>query len=316
MADAGGSTENPVQRFQNPEQGELDNNAAFTLKFDKAALEEERSNIAPQGHATLDAILRLPDLLAIPKQTMLIIGPNGIGKSTLLGVIDMLGSAVRSMKYNESWENAISMATSTRNREATEVKKMGLAPNIARHVTVVDGVDNIGTTRYWRIPEEIGKLWNQLSVDEQGYNRVDYVLNKATGKTVPVETFNRGTAARDAGVIGSTQQILDQRVFGFMEQDIASGQGPFTELLDEPTSNADLQRSLGLISELEQMSARQKDRAHFIIATNEGLLALNRNVSRIDMAHPERGVHLGRDYPLEEDTLKALVDMGYTPTQK
>lgn len=304
------------------EQRESDNKTAFTIQIDKAGLEAERANIAPEGQATLDVILKLPDTLAIPTETLLIIGPNGIGKSTLLGVVELLGAAVswrkNRAKENQpeeqnTWENAIQMVIDPRGKPVTERKKLGIAPDIARHVSVVDGADNIGRVIFARVPEEAGKLWNMFAEDEMGYLDSTATFD-SSGNSREVTRFTKGTMARDTGVVGSTQQIIDRQVFKGLEDAIARGDGPHTILLDEPTANADLQRSLGLFKELNQINSRIENRAHFIIASNEGLLALNRNVPRIDMSHPERGVHFGKDFPIEEDTLKALQDMGYAPT--
>lgn len=301
------------------EQSERLNTVAFSLRFDKAGLEAERGNIDPAGHRTLDAFLNFPEQLDFPKGVTLIVGSNGIGKSTLLGVISMLGEAASLQETDGmmvdlkkgispmTFEEARADVIEGRGKGKVEKKKLGIAPNIAGHTTVISNDNGINRTRKYNTPEITGRLWALYEDDDMG--------QWGMGNQGQAEFRRGGDLIRRAGVVGSTQQIIDQQMFKNMKADLEMFPGKSqVVLLDEPTGSADLQRTLNIFHDLDQINRETTGgKCTFVVATNEGLLALNRNTPRIDLEHPERGVHFLRDYPLEPNIQTSLQEMGYAP---
>ena len=116
-------------------------------------------------------------------------------------------------------------------------------------------------------------------------------------------------------VLQTNQQVVDRYFEKNVDWFLKSNNGrKKLLLLDEPTGNTDLQRSLNFLHELDEKNSANGNEANFVVATNDGLLAVHRNIPRIDLSHPERGVHFLRDYPLDPQVSRSLADFGYVPT--
>lgn len=298
-----------------PEQREKLENTAFVLSIDKEGLASERDNINPAGLNTLDIISRLPDKLAFPKGSILIVGPNGSGKSTLLGLIGIMGNAssyqVTSNEAGQqlSWEAARDQVLQFNGTPEVQKRKLGIAPTIAKHVVVEDGSANLDLTKMYRIPEIAGAAWQTEEIKSQGLWEP---VTAAGQKEIKADFVKRGPSEE---VKGSTQQIIDQTLQKEISMDMRLGEVK-TILLDEPTSNADIKRTLNFLPDLDKMNAETGNNTTFVVATNEGLLSLNRNVPRIDFNHPERRIHRLSDYSLDPEIQAGLQAMGYTPIQE
>lgn len=304
-----------------PEAKESLREDAFCLVIDKASLEQEKDKIHPAGLATLEMILKLPEQLQFSKGTTLLVGPNASGKSTILGLIHLMGEVTsgynmylrRHKRDNpdtqpQSWEQFRNqyLELKRKTQSKTEWAQLGIAPTIAKHTTVISGSRNLNWTELYRVPEAAGKMWQiqkDLTTGSWGIG--------SSGEAV----YREGQKNSETEILGSTQQIVDSMVYQDLQRIVDQDPNqPKVFLLDEPTSNADLNRTLEFFSELDNLNQSNHGLASFIVATNDGLLALDERIPRINTKHPEQGVHSLREYPLDKTLIESLRKMGYAPT--
>lgn len=295
----------------------------FSIRFDKTGLDAERKNILPQGQLTLETFLNFPEVLEIPKGATFVVGDNGSGKSTVLGLVDLLGRVNGMYKIGQgmaegrygvadnyhpnTWEQERDQLIARRGgMVGSEWKKYGIAPNILKHVSIKGGSENLASTRLVRIPEVAGALWASVADQERGSWEPD-------ARNGGAAVYEEGRGLDDDEVLGSTQQIIDQRVFEDLRREIGWSNQPEILLLDEPTANADLKRTMNLLKELKGLEEVTKHPVTTIVATNEGLLSIHQGINVIDMSHPDRGVHKKKDYPLDSGIEEGLREMGYAP---
>lgn len=268
-----------------------------------ALIEERRADIS----RTVEAISRLPETISFKPGITLIVGENGLGKSTLAKALRYAGIIHDYAMREGNMEDAADLTLNPSSAivdEKTELYGAGLAPDIARHIRVdYYGHMPYTTPHYYDASEIIGR---QKTLDIQA-GRTDYRYDELGQSRQYVGTHSRTGR--------SHRQTVDDQLFGYLKSEKESDierksrrsaredgkkypinldtTGPQVYFIDEPETGMSPKRHKHLAEEVLDVT---HEGATIILPTNSTVL-YDSDLPRIDLEHPERGIFRPSEYP-------------------
>lgn len=238
---------------------------------DKDSFREEKSQ-KQELEECLERIKKLPEHLKFDPGITIIIGRNGLGKSTLARALFM------AMQYQEKIEDGEDPAMAerlifSRPKKANSIMQedwLGLVPEIGKTVKVdvlKDGTVGVGAGTYYDATPLTG-----LNISA-GYMRDSFFHDR---------------------YFRSHRQTIDF-AFGELTRVKKSGQNPGIYFIDEPETGMDPKRHKGIVKEIEELTIKN---SIMIIPTNSTVL-FDSDLPRIDLDNPERGIHRPSQYPID-----------------
>ncbi len=262
-------------QVDSPEGKEQLEYQGFEVKVDKAKL--EAADLSPE---MLEWLTKLPDTLVFDEPVTLIVGQNGSGKTqfarALLATLSnsRVGTDTRSMDFrldNDEPAELIAPALS-----------MAEPPSGNIISGFIEGADVMHGSRLWAKQQAS----RSNSGDENPY--ADHRLSSR-------ELFNE-----------SVKEILKirvdshrQRVFGGSDR-FEENPGSAAVIFDEPEQGLSPEGQDRLPQDILEFLPGSDT---LIVPTNNYVLARLSDIPRLDLAHPERGIHRPSDY----DELYTLV---------
>ncbi|QQS26725.1 AAA family ATPase [bacterium] len=256
---------------------------------------------------TIEAIARLPEILEFKPGITLIVGENGLGKSTLAKSLRYAAlTHDRAMQDGDSIAEARNWVLSPRAHGDAqfELNDSGLAPEISEYIHV----DYYGhmpyiTPHYYDAAEIIGR---------------QKTLNREAGRT-DYRYDEHGQSMQYAGTHSRTgrshRQTVDDQLFGYLKSEKESEikrksyrsaredgkkyptdldtTGPQVYFIDEPETGMSPRRHKQLANEILDVT---HEGATIILPTNSTVL-YDSDLPRIDLEHPERGIFRPSEYP-------------------
>lgn len=254
-----------------------------------------------EGVRELEAMIenfgRLPERMSFQPGITLIVGENGQGKTTLAkalyvalerqDIIDdrrMWGAMLKDIEqFNDAegtgdrtvFEPSVGNPSFIWNRQA------GLAPQIAKTIRVENvarGKRNPATT-YKDFPELIGERrgleWKWKEMDMVKGGEEDWWT---TGENMDYR---------------SHRQTVDRFIFDEIRRESGFDTDPNIYFFDEPETGMSPRRHAQLDQELQEVTPK----GSMIIVPTNSVYLYQTDLPRIDLEHPERGVHRPSEYP-------------------
>jgi len=245
--------------------------------------EEQGGQRQAELRRTLDVIASLPEKIHFEPGITLIVGENGIGKSTL-GRALQLAAKIREYLDDETsgerdYNSVADKVLDPRHVPDFEPALTGLSPHIARHITV-DELASYGSLTYYDASLLIGS-----------HNAFEHKFK------------DRDAPGVDLGDGKSHRQYIDWSLFEFLQQEKeraeqheAWSNGPQIYFIDEPEIGMSPRRHKEIV---EQLLNSTINGSILIIPTNS-IVLYETDIPRIDLEHPERGIFRPSEFP--EDT--------------
>jgi predicted ATPase len=261
----------------------------------------ERADRRADMQRTLDALMALPEHLSFQPGITLIVGENGLGKSTLAKALRFAAKVVDRAEFFDDdleevkeWE--LDMSTAGKSSNTFERDMSGMAPYIARHLNV-DAMQNFGHLRYYDSAEIMG-AHNQKRQEMANDYRIDYSVDAAEGRS------HRQTIDRDlfSYIKDQTDKELVRRqrkTVAIASGEVASkgaphsSEGPQLYFFDEPEVGMSPSRQRRLQEQLMEITYPG---SALIIPTNS-IVMYDSDLPRIDLEYPERGIFQPSEYP-------------------
>ncbi|MBW4061059.1 AAA family ATPase [Candidatus Saccharibacteria bacterium] len=312
------------------ERKEAITEASLSITIDKAALAtilDGRPDLISHGNAadsldrareieaqierradlqrTIDAIAALPEHLNFQPGITLVLGENGVGKSTLAKALQLAAEVAEWVdQFGGTFEEAKKMvlqgSDSARSTSSVRVQMSGLAPDIARAITV-DEMQNYGYLRYYDAAELMGsKVEKQLSsaMDYRLNSQIDGSRNRSHRQTIDADLFEyvkanteRELAIRRARAENHPHPLEEDGAPNYHAN--RSSEGPQIYFFDEPEVGMSPRRQRALEAQLKAITMPG---SVLIIPTNSTVL-YDTDLPRIDLEFPERGIFGPSEYP-------------------
>lgn len=261
---------------------------------------------------TLEAIASLPEIIHFEPGLTIIVGENGIGKSTLAKAIKYAAEVedrARELPFSISdiddpiepkgREEAIKRVLEPNKispDDTTELFRAGLAPMIAKHLYVTELAHSAPGYRYYDPTEVMGEVAMYAREAGRGY----------TGYTSDGFDLSRDAEySRDGR---SHRQTVDERLFSTIKRDQEMAKrypqrdrefarndysGPQVMFIDEPETGMSPRRHRNLANELIEISP---DGSVLIVPSNS-IVLYESDTPRIDLEHPEWGIFRPSEHP-------------------
>lgn len=273
--------------------------------------ESEQGDLIAERRAdlsrTIEAIAGLPETLEFKPGITLIVGENGLGKSTLAKALRYAAlTHDRAMQDGDSIAEARNWVLSPRAHGDAqfELNDSGLAPEISEHIHIdYYGHMPYTTPHYYDAAEIIGR---------------QKTLNREAGRT-DYRYDERGQSVQYAGTHSragrSHRQTVDDQLFGYLKSEKDNEikrkshrsareggkkypvdldtTGPQVYFIDEPETGMSPRRHKQLADEILDVT---HEGATIILPTNSTVL-YDSDLPRIDLEHPERGIFRPSEYP-------------------
>lgn len=274
--------------------------------------EERESQLAERRHdleATIEAIAGLPEILEFKPGITLIVGENGLGKSTLAKALRyaaiIADKTMRRGDHEEAKDEVLNPRAGWGDDKA-ELYDSGLAPEITEHIHVDFFGDCSGLTPHYFDAAEL--LGRQRTLNKQA-GRSDYRYDER-GNSI----HTAGSFARDGM---SHRQTVDDQLFDYLKDEkedelrnherkklrteispvrnitMLDRSGPRVYFIDEPETGMSPKRHKHLADEILNVT---HEGATIILPTNSTVL-YDSDLPRIDLEHPERGIFRPSEYP-------------------
>jgi energy-coupling factor transporter ATP-binding protein EcfA2 len=271
--------------------------------------EDHERQLAERRHdleATIEAIAGLPENLEFKPGITLIVGENGLGKSTLAKALRYATIiANRTMRWGDP-EQAKEQVLNPRGVEdaKVELNDSGMAPEIVEHIQIDYFGDGSGLEPFYYDAAEI--IGRQKTLNRQA-GRTDYRYDEFGSSRK-----SEGQYSRDGR---SHRQTVDDQLFGHLKREKQleirerdrepirqdgkktfhdlDKSGPRVYFIDEPETGMSPKRHKHLAEEVLDVT---HEGATIILPTNSTVL-YDSDLPRIDLEHPERGIFRPSEYP-------------------
>lgn len=249
-------------------------------------------------NATLEAIGSLPETIVFsPNEINLIVGENGMGKSTLLHAIKlrvdaqhnfenpMYGAKERGESFYDFLEHELDPRRIEQGFSYTDPRPSALALKIARHIDVAELSHNARSA--YLDATLINGLVNNRDAkisDDLHYGRSHGQLNR---------TLLEGLAKNKADYEKAKRRKTEMTEQGITDDGPLSF-GVGIVFIDEIENGMSPRNHRKVRKDLEEVIIPG---SMPLIATNSEVLYFDPTLPRIDLEHPELGVHKPKDYP-------------------
>lgn len=282
--------------------------------FDPERDQREYQEKLGRLRVTLEAIASLPEVIHFEPGLTILVGENGIGKSTLAKAIKYAAEVedrARQLPFTISnvddpiepigREEAIKKVLEpSRNMpdETTELFQAGLAPMIAEYMHVTELAHSAPGYRYYDPTMVMGEM--NMYARDAGRGHSSYTSD---GFNISRE----GEHARDGQ---SHRQTVDERLFGLIKRETqrakerseSGRRGAFAHLhyggaqvmfIDEPETGMSPRRHRQLANELLDVTPD----GSIVVTPSNSIVLYESDVPRIDLEHPEWGIFRPSEHP-------------------
>ena|GEM_PF-2998325 len=238
-----------------------------------------------------ETIDKLPELQFTPGVT-LVFGENGSGKTTLVRALLYAAEIQRDIDGGGSREMAEERLLRPVMRGAKmDLAQAGLAPFLAKAIDVKNLTADA--------PLRAGKVKRPMKIDFHDATHVKADSLASDDLSARFSTASRSGMDELAGAYETnlSQRQLVDRIWQSMEQEnIRDGKFGILRGFDEPETGMSPKRQRQLEENLQTLTP---DGSISLVSTNN-IKLFESDLPRIDLDHPERGIHRPSDYPDHE----------------